>query len=105
MLSVIPVIGFPEVAPGTDLTSLIAEFIARQGHGLVDGDIVVVTQKIVSKAERRFVSLASLEPSSRTTELAQLTCKDPRLVELVLRESPDIVQAACNVLIARHRLG
>lgn len=70
-----------------------------------DGDVVVLAQKIVSKAEGREVSLASVTPSARAQELGGLTLKDPRLVELVLRESTEVVRAVPNILIVRHRLG
>lgn len=70
-----------------------------------DGDVVVLAQKIVSKAEGREVSLASVTPSARAEELAGITLKDPRLVELVLRESTEVVRAVPNILIVRHRLG
>jgi len=64
-----------------------------------------VAQKIVSKAEDRYVDLASIEPSAAAREIAQRCLKDPRLVELVLRESTEVVRVAPNVLIVRHRLG
>jgi coenzyme F420-0:L-glutamate ligase/coenzyme F420-1:gamma-L-glutamate ligase len=69
------------------------------------GDVLVVTQKILSKAEGRMVDLAKVEPGPEAVELADKTHKDPRLVELVLQESVSIVRAAPHVLITRHRLG
>jgi coenzyme F420-0:L-glutamate ligase/coenzyme F420-1:gamma-L-glutamate ligase len=68
-------------------------------------DILVVAQKIVSKAEDRFVDLNAVEVSARALELAEVTRKDPRLVELVLSESTEVLRAKVNVLIVRHRLG
>ncbi len=69
------------------------------------GDVLVVTQKIVSKAEGRFVDLATVIPGERATTLAETTRKDARLVELVLRESTNVLRAVPNVLITRHRAG
>src|SRR3990172_11629838 len=86
-LRVIGVGGLPEVSPGDDLSALIAEAASRQGTPLEAGDVVVVTQKIVSKAEGRGVALADVEPGPEAAALAAETAKDPRLVELVLRES------------------
>jgi coenzyme F420-0:L-glutamate ligase/coenzyme F420-1:gamma-L-glutamate ligase len=100
MISIHPVTGIGEVHPGADLAALLA--LALQP---VPGDILVVTQKIVSKAENRFVSLADVTPGAEAIRLAAITCKDPRLVELVLAESTAILRAAPNVLIARHRSG
>jgi coenzyme F420-0:L-glutamate ligase / coenzyme F420-1:gamma-L-glutamate ligase len=99
--------GLPEVRPGDDLVSLTLEAAARDpGFGaLQDGDVLVIAQKIVSKSEDRFVSLASVEPREEAIALAARCRKDPRLVELVLRESTEIVRVAPNLLIARHRLG
>ena len=65
----------------------------------------MITSKIVSKAEGRTVDLRTVEPSARARELAELTEKDPQLVELILRESTEIVRAVPNTLLVRHRLG
>lgn len=99
--------GLPEVRPGDDLVALMMEAAARDADfgALRDGDVLVLAQKIVSKSEGRFVALDSVEPSAEAHALALRCGKDPRLVELVLRESSDIVRVAPNVLIARHRLG
>lgn len=94
----------PEVSSGDDIAGLILA-ACRDGGELRDGDILVVAQKIVSKAEGRFASLSDIEPSVRARELAHLCQKDPKLVELVLQESSEIVRCVPGVLIARHRLG
>jgi coenzyme F420-0:L-glutamate ligase/coenzyme F420-1:gamma-L-glutamate ligase len=106
-LSFAPLQGLPEVHPGDDLVALTLDAVARDADfdGLRDGDVLVLAQKIVSKSENRFVELASVEPGAEAQALAQRCRKDPRLVELVLRESSEIVRVAPNVLIARHRLG
>ncbi len=96
---------FPLVQPGDDLVALIAAALERQGDTLEARDVIVVAQKIVSKSEGRAVRLADVVPGERARELAAATGKDPRIVELVLRESTDIIRQRKNVLIARHRNG
>ena len=86
------VVGIPEVNAGDKLGRMIADAAAAQGDGLEDGDILIVTQKIVSKAEGRVVPLASVTPSEFAVTFASHTGRDARLVELVLRESKSIVR-------------
>jgi len=95
----------PEVVPGTDLGALIAERLMRVELAPDELCIVLVAQKIISKAEGRFVDLEAVEPSARARHLAALTHKDPRLVEVILAESEEVVRAVPHVLIVRHRLG
>ncbi|HTX25221.1 MAG TPA: coenzyme F420-0:L-glutamate ligase [Steroidobacteraceae bacterium] len=97
--------GLPEIEPGADLAALIAARLAARGLEPRERDVLVVAQKIVSKAEGRFVELASVVPSEEAERLARITRKDPRIVEIILRETQEIVRAAPNVLIVRHRLG
>lgn len=97
--------GIPMVEPGDDLATLIGEGLVRAGLELRSGDVIVVAQKIVSKAEGRAVDLASVTPSARAVELAAEVQKDPRLVELILSESVRVVRSRPNVLIVEHRLG
>jgi len=104
-IRVIGVGGLPEVARGADLGALIHQAADGQGTPLEAGDIVVVTQKIVSKAEGRTVNLADVEPGPEAVRLAAETEKDPRLVELILRESRRIVRRAGPVLITETRHG
>jgi coenzyme F420-0:L-glutamate ligase/coenzyme F420-1:gamma-L-glutamate ligase len=94
-----------EIRPGDDLGSLLAAALGRLNVPVGAHDILVVAQKIVSKAEDRFVDLGTIEVSERALELAAVTRKDPRLVELVLSESTEVLRAKANVLIVRHRLG
>ena len=84
--------GIPEVAPGDCVASLISDALERHGHGAREGDALVVAQKIVSKAEGRVVDLRAVEPSARARALAAEVEKDPRLVEVILRESKRIVR-------------
>ncbi|MGH7330534.1 MAG: coenzyme F420-0:L-glutamate ligase, partial [Polyangiaceae bacterium] len=97
--------GFPEIEAGADLASCITEALRAAGQVLRERDVLVVAQKIVSKAEGRTVDLDTVVPSSEAQRLARATHKDPRIVEVVLGESEQIVRAVPNVLIVRHRLG
>lgn len=103
--SIIPVAGVPLVAAGADLAGLIFSAIEHDGLTLQDGDIVCVAQKIVSKAEGQLVALASVTPSQQAIDLALETDKDPRLVQLILDESDEVMRKKPGVLIVRHRLG
>jgi coenzyme F420-0:L-glutamate ligase/coenzyme F420-1:gamma-L-glutamate ligase len=104
-LELIALPGLPMVRAGDDLPDLIAAALTRAGIALRDGDVVVVAQKIVSKAEGRAVDLAAVEPSPEAVELARDVGKDPRLVEVVLRESTRVVRSRPNLIIVQHRLG
>jgi coenzyme F420-0:L-glutamate ligase / coenzyme F420-1:gamma-L-glutamate ligase len=98
--------GIGEVGPGDDLAGLIAEAAASSGVGLADEDVLVVTQKIVSKAEGRLVDLASVEPSALARDWAQRWGKDARQVEVVFRESASIVRMGPGgLIISRTRHG
>lgn len=97
--------GLPIVAPGDDLGALAADGLARVGIALSDCDVLVVTSKVVSRAEGRFVDLATVTPSARARELGAAVGKDARLVELILQESVAVSRTAPGVLIVRHRLG
>jgi coenzyme F420-0:L-glutamate ligase/coenzyme F420-1:gamma-L-glutamate ligase len=105
MITVHPLTGIDEVPPGADLAALLASAIAAGGIQPQTGDVLVVTQKIISKAEGRFVSLNTVTPGAEAIKLAEITKKDPRLVELVLAESTAVIRAVPNVLITRHRSG
>jgi len=102
---VIGIGGLPEIAAGDDLARLIAEAARRQDTPLVDRDLVVVSQKIVSKAEGRVVRLADVVPSPRALELAVELGKDPRLTEVILGESRRVVKAEKGILIVETRHG
>ena len=103
--SVEPIPGIRLVEPGDDLPAILLEAIRDSALDLADGDVVAVAQKIVSKAEGRQVDLADVSPSSRAVALAEETEKDPRLVQLILDESTEVVRRKPGVLIVRHRLG
>jgi coenzyme F420-0:L-glutamate ligase/coenzyme F420-1:gamma-L-glutamate ligase len=97
--------GIPEVRPGADLPELLEAALTALKITLRADDVLVVAQKIVSKAEGRLVALATVTPGARALELAAITGKDARLIELVLGESTEVLRAAKDVLIVRHRLG
>ena len=103
-LSVKGIEGLPLVGPGDDLCAMLLRAIDAQTP-LRDGDVLVVAQKIVSKAEGRLVRLADVSPSANAVALAAETEKDPRLVQLILDESVAVVRKRPGVLIVRHRLG
>jgi coenzyme F420-0:L-glutamate ligase / coenzyme F420-1:gamma-L-glutamate ligase len=105
-IELIPLEGIPEVRPGDDLGALITAALSTSGIALEDGDVMVVTQKVVSKAEGRLVELASVEPSPFAVEWAARWEKDARQVELVLRESAAIVRMGPGgLIIGRTRHG
>lgn len=95
----------PVIAEGDDLAGLILEALERDGVILQAGDIVVIAQKVVSKAEGRTVDLANVIPSREAEVLAEKTGKDARLLELTLRESTSVLRARRDVCIVEHRLG
>lgn len=104
-LEVIGVEGIGEVLPGDDLSRLIVDAAARQATPLAAGDALVVGQKIVSKAEGRLVRLADVSPSPVATSMAAELGRDPRLVEVILRESRRIVRMDRGVLITETHHG
>jgi coenzyme F420-0:L-glutamate ligase / coenzyme F420-1:gamma-L-glutamate ligase len=104
-LEVIALDGLPLVRPGEDLVELIAQALTRNEVTPQARDVLVVAQKIVSKAEGRTIDLVTIEPSAKARTLAAEVDKDPRLVELILSESVRVVRARRNVLIVEHRLG
>jgi coenzyme F420-0:L-glutamate ligase/coenzyme F420-1:gamma-L-glutamate ligase len=97
--------GIPLIQPGDDLASMILEGVAQAGLILQAGDALVITSKIVAKSEGRMVDLNMIEVSAEAQQVALETRKDPRIVELVLRESQRISRQAPGVLITQHRLG
>ncbi len=97
--------GLPEIEPGCDLATELLRAMTRANLAFEAGDVLVVAQKIVSKAEGRFLDLQTVQPSAQALDVAARTGKEPRFVEAVLRESIAVLRAASNVLITRHRLG
>ncbi|MGH2457761.1 MAG: coenzyme F420-0:L-glutamate ligase [Chloroflexota bacterium] len=97
--------GIPEIQTGDDVVGLIVDAIRASDLGLRDGDVVVVTHKVVSKAEGRLVDLSEVEPSAFAEHLAAIAQRDPRHYEVVLRESARIVRMDHGVIISETRQG
>jgi coenzyme F420-0:L-glutamate ligase/coenzyme F420-1:gamma-L-glutamate ligase len=104
-VSIYPVPGLPEIVNGASLPDLIVEGLDRIGMSLEVGDVVVITQKVVSKAEGRVVRLDQVHPSPRAIELGQRIGFDPRHVDVILSESVRVVREAPRVLITETRHG
>jgi len=102
---IVGVTGLPEIAPGDDIAALVLDAVMAQGTPLLDGDVLVVTQKVVSKAEGRLVELRTVEPSEMAREYAHRWGKDARQVEVVLREASRIVRMDRGVLIVETKHG
>ena len=100
-----PVPGLPLIQPDDDLPALIVDAFARNNLSLQNGDVLVVSSKIISKSEGRRVELASVTPSAEALKYAEITGKDPRLAELVLQESRAVSRVAKGVMVTTHRLG
>lgn len=103
VLTAIP--GIPLIQAGDDLAAILQHALEGAGIALQDGDVLVVAQKVVSKAEGRWANLADVQPSPRAQELASRIEKDPRLVELVLQESREVLRTRPGTIIVEHKLG
>jgi coenzyme F420-0:L-glutamate ligase/coenzyme F420-1:gamma-L-glutamate ligase len=104
-IRVIGVGGLPEVTPGMDLIHLILDSANAQGTPLEDGDVLVVTQKVVSKAEGQLVDLSSVTPSALAVQWAGEYDRDPRLIEVALRESRRVSRMDRGVMVTETRHG
>jgi coenzyme F420-0:L-glutamate ligase / coenzyme F420-1:gamma-L-glutamate ligase len=105
VLSLIPIESLPLVREGDPLASMIARALTNAGITFNAGDIVVIAQKIVSKAEGRIVRLNDVEPSSTARTLAQESMKDPRIVELILRESREVLRVRPGLIVVEDVRG
>ena len=104
-INLIAVPGIPAIRTGDDLARTLGDALAAAALSPRRGDVLVVTHKIVSKAEGRYVSLADVTPSPRARELAAATGKDPALVEVILSESREVLRFRPGLIITEHRLG
>jgi coenzyme F420-0:L-glutamate ligase/coenzyme F420-1:gamma-L-glutamate ligase len=104
-LTLTPVLDIPFIHAGDDLAEIILRAFEGNGIDLIDGDIVVVAQKIVSKAEGRLVDLRTVTPSARAIKLAEPTQKDPRLIEVILQESNEVLRTRPGTIIVEHHQG
>jgi coenzyme F420-0:L-glutamate ligase / coenzyme F420-1:gamma-L-glutamate ligase len=101
----IPIHGIPLIQPGDDLVKIILDALASTGNLLAEGDVLVLTQKIVSKAEGAMVELTSCRPSKRAARVAKRCGKDPRVVDLILKESKKVLRQVNHVIVTEHRQG
>ena len=97
--------GIPEVQAGDDLAALIADALEAVGEVLEPGDLIVAAQKIVSKAEGRYIQLADMKPGKEALEWAAKTEKDPRLVQAILDETETVLRWRPNLLVVEHKRG
>ena len=105
VISIHPIEGLPEILPGDDLPGLLAGALGRMSFSLADGDVIVVAQKVVSNAEGARVALEAVEPTPETRRWAEQWDKDPRMVELVFRETRRIVRRERGLIISETRHG
>jgi coenzyme F420-0:L-glutamate ligase/coenzyme F420-1:gamma-L-glutamate ligase len=104
-ISMIAIPGIPAIRPGDDLARILGDALEAAALPPGPGDVLVVTHKIVSKAEGRYVALAEITPSARAHELAAATGKDPALVQVILAEARAILRVRPGLIIAEHRSG
>ncbi|MCC7372541.1 MAG: coenzyme F420-0:L-glutamate ligase [Chloroflexi bacterium] len=104
-IRIIPVRGVGEVRPGDNVAAILAEAFQAQGQQFETGDIVVVTQKIVSKAEGRIVDLRTVTPSEEALELSRINGRDARQIEVALRETAKVIRKDRGILISETRHG
>ena len=105
MLTITPLKNIPLIRQGDDLADILVDALQATDLQIQDGDILVLAQKIVSKAEGRMVDLATVTPSKKAKELAKSTEKDPRVIELILGESNEILRTSPGAIIVEHKLG
>jgi len=94
-----------EIIPGDNIAEVIVIASKTNGIEILNGDVIVVSSKVIAKSENRVVSLDSVEPSKEAIEIANITNKDPRLVELILRESKEVLKIERNNIIVLTKHG
>jgi len=104
-LTLTPVTNIPDIKPGDHIPQLLTESLRTQGISLYTNDILVVTQKIISKAEDRFINLSTITPSDEALEIAKSSRKRPQLIELIIRESKKVIRVNKRTIITEHKLG
>jgi coenzyme F420-0:L-glutamate ligase/coenzyme F420-1:gamma-L-glutamate ligase len=105
MLTLRSLSGFPLIRQGDNLADIVVRALSENNISLQENDILVFAQKVISKAEGRSINLATVTPSARAIELAAQTEKDPRLIELILQESTEVLRTRPGTIIVEHRLG
>ena len=104
-IEIIPIPVIPDIKAGDKLDIIILESMTNANEFLSEGDIVVVAQKVISKAEGRLIDLKLVNPSEKSLQIAKQNDKDPRLIELILNESVDILRLARGILIVETKRG
>ncbi len=104
-ITIIPIYGIPRVRKGQDISALVISAMDKSALKLQDGDVVVITQKVVSKAEGMAIDLTEVRPSRKARRLGRSVGKDPRVVELILREGKRVVRSGHGVIITETRHG
>ena len=104
-LTLTSLLGIPLIRHGDNLADIVLNSLRENKITLEDNDIFVLAQKIVSKSEGRTINLATVMPSQRAIELAKQTEKDPRVVELILQESNEVLRTRVGAIIVEHKLG
>lgn len=96
---------FPDIKPGDDLSKMIINSLKKNNLNINDNDILVISQKIVSKSEKRIVNLKEIKPSEKAKEIAKITGKDPRIVEVILKETKNILKVKNGHIIVETKQG
>jgi coenzyme F420-0:L-glutamate ligase/coenzyme F420-1:gamma-L-glutamate ligase len=104
-LTITPLVAIPLIHPGDNLAEIILSSLVVSNISLEDGDIIVIAQKIISKAENRLINLANISPSNKAVALSKECEKDARLIELVLNESNEVLRVRPGSIIVEHKLG
>ena len=104
-IKLFPILNFPLIQPGDDVAALIIEHLAAMDERLVTGDVFVIAQKVVSKAEGRMVRLADVVPSAEALRIAKEADKDPRMVQVVLDDSNEVLRVRRGLLVVEQRSG
>ncbi|MEZ4673514.1 MAG: coenzyme F420-0:L-glutamate ligase [Caldilineaceae bacterium] len=104
-ITLFPVTGIPLIRPGDSLAQIILTQLAQMGEQLQSGDVIVIAQKVVSKAENRLVNLATITPSAKAEELAAKVDKDPRVVQVILDDSSELIRTRRGLLVVEQQAG
>lgn len=104
-LVITPIENIPFVQPGDDLAELLLQGLDSAGIALMDGDILVIAQKIISKSENRLINLNSITPSPKAIQISEVTQKDARFIQLVLNESREVLRTRPGTIIVEHKNG
>jgi len=104
-LFLLPINDLPLIKQGDDIYSFIKQSLYKQEIIIEDGDIIAITSKIISKAEGRFINLSDIKPSEKAKELSRICQKDQRLIEIILRESNEILRITLDTIICEHKIG